>query len=67
MRVDSIARKTVVYVGAYLNGSFIPTGTGFFVGVRYRDNDFNFFITADHVLDLIEGDKVFIYLICGLA
>jgi hypothetical protein len=60
MRIDPTAPRSVVYVGAYINGSFLPTGTGFLAGIRYRDRDFFFLVTADHVLDLVSGDNVYV-------
>lgn len=60
MRIDPTTSRSVAYVGAYINRSFLPTGTGFLAGVRYRDRDFFFLVTADHVLDLVEGDSVYV-------
>ena len=34
-----------------MSGSFLPFGTGFFVGVKQDDWDFLYLVTARHVLD----------------
>lgn len=57
---DAEARETVVYVGLEANGSFAPRGTGFVVGVKHNDFNFNFIVTADHVLDLVPGDHFWV-------
>jgi hypothetical protein len=54
--------ETVVFVGVEANGSFGPVGTGFLVQTRHRGFDFTFMVTADHVLDLVRGDFVWIRL-----
>jgi len=49
-----------VFVGRETYGKFLPLGTGFFVGVRHKGYDFHFLVTADHVLDLIEGPSLWL-------
>ena len=66
VRVNERIRKAVVFVGAEPNG-FIPVGTGFLATVKYPDElhgpqKLNFMVTADHVLDLVQGDEVSIRL-----
>jgi hypothetical protein len=58
VRVDEEARRTVVFIGHETSGSFLPVGTGFLAGVRYKSTDFVFVVTADHVIDLIPEDTI---------
>jgi hypothetical protein len=60
MRVHPSTWRSVVYVGLNARGSFLPLGTGFVAGVPYRDHNFFFFVTADHVVDLVAGDTIYI-------
>ena len=58
MRVTSIAQQTVVFIGSETSGSFGPVGTGFLAKVRRKGHDFNFVVTAEHILDLVQGDEI---------
>jgi hypothetical protein len=60
MRVDSDALKTVVFIGAEARGVFVPVGTGFIARYPYSNWSFFFVATANHVLDLIDGDFVYV-------
>jgi hypothetical protein len=60
MRVHPSTWRSVVYVGLNARGSFLPVGTGFCTGTRYRDHAFFNFVTADHVVDLVSGDTIYI-------
>jgi hypothetical protein len=60
MRVHPSTWRSVVYVGLNAQGSFLPVGTGFCTCVRYRDHSFFNFVTADHVVDLVSGDTIYI-------
>jgi hypothetical protein len=60
LRVHPSTWRSVVYVGLQAHGNFTPIGTGFCAGVEHRGNRFFFFITADHVVDMISGDTVYI-------
>jgi len=60
LRVHPSTRRSVVYVGLQTGDSFLPVGTGFVAATDYREHRFFFFVTADHVVDLISGDTVFI-------
>ena len=60
MRVHPSTWRSVVYVGLNARGSFLPLGTGFCTGTRYRDHAFFNFVTADHVVDLVSGDTIYI-------
>lgn len=61
VRVHSAIPKTVVFVGVETNGRFHPVGTGF-IGTypAYDGHLFYFLITADHVVEMINGDSVWI-------
>jgi len=60
VRVHEATRRAVVYVGSTVDGSFNPVGTGFAAGVKYRDTSFFFFVTADHVVDLVQGQDIYV-------
>ena len=54
--------KATVFVGVELGGRFLPVGTGFLVGVERRGFRFSFMVTADHVVDMIKGDDIWVRL-----
>jgi hypothetical protein len=56
VRVAPEVPKTVVFIGTEAGGSFGPRGTGFLFCIRYQEFEYDFLATADHVLDLIDGD-----------
>lgn len=61
VRVHSDIPKTVVFIGVERDGRFLPVGTGF-IGTypAYEDQSFYFLITADHVVEMIVGDSMWI-------
>jgi hypothetical protein len=62
VRIDPLTRHTVGFVGLEANGSFLPVGTGFVIVVRRNGFDFNFLATADHVVDLVDGNSIWLRL-----
>lgn len=52
--------KCVVFVGVETNGRFTPVGTGFLLAIRHRDYAFYFLATADHVVEMIAGDAIWV-------
>jgi hypothetical protein len=59
VRVDSHIPKTVVFVGLEVGNRFQPRGTGFIGQFVHKDDyHFPFLVTADHVLNLVPGDYV---------
>ena len=61
MRVENRVLKNVAFVGIETNGSFTPLGTGFLVRVCINDDiGSNYLVTADHVVEMIRGDTVFV-------
>jgi hypothetical protein len=60
VRVHQSTWRSVVYVGSNVRGTFLPVGTGFCAGVNYREHAFFFFVTADHVLELVKSDTIYI-------
>jgi hypothetical protein len=52
--------KATVFVGIETNGRFIPTGTGFLIGIDYRNYKWIFLATADHVVKDIRGDYIWV-------
>lgn len=60
MRVEDRVLKNVVFVGIETNGIFTPLGTGFLVCVAAGDLSSNYLVTADHVVDLISEDAIFV-------
>jgi hypothetical protein len=58
MRLDDWVKRTVVFVGLETAGRFIPFGTAFIVGVKRNPGQFNFLVTAKHVVDQISGDSI---------
>jgi len=61
MRVHSDIPKTVVFVGVEVEDRFFPVGTGF-IGTlpAFDGHKFYFLVTCDHVVDMINGDFVWI-------
>ena len=60
MRFPADVVKATVFVGLEANGRFIPRGSGFFATVPYQGYFFPFVVTADHVVELIQGDFIWI-------
>jgi hypothetical protein len=61
VRVHSDVPKTVVFVGVEVDGRFFPVGTGFIATLpAYDGHLFYFLVTADHVVQMINGDAVWI-------
>ena len=60
VRVHESTWRSVVYIGLQAQGSFLPLGTGFCVGTPYRDHHFFNIVTADHVVDLVSGDTIYV-------
>src|SRR5271170_8053223 len=60
LRVHPSTKRAVVYVGLQTGDSFLPVGTGFVASATHKEHRFFFFVTADHVVDLVSGDTVFI-------
>lgn len=62
MRVHGELLKATVFIGTEAGGRFLPVGTGFLVGFQKNGFDFNFCVTAHHVVEMIRGDTVSIRL-----
>ena len=60
VRFPSDVIKATVFVGVEANGRFTPVGSGFFVTVSHQEHSFPFVVTADHVVDLVDGDAIWI-------
>ena len=60
MRVSDRVRKCVVFIGKMDHGPFVPYGTGFLV---MRETDgwiFRYVVTARHVIQKINSDRIYI-------
>src|SRR3954453_18823905 len=60
MRVEDNDIRTVVFVGVEFNGTFTPLGTGFLVAFKEGDLSAVYLVTANHVVDQISGEYVFV-------
>ena len=63
MRITDGVEKTIVFIGrsAPNGGPFIPYGTGFLVAFPHDEVMYQNIVTAQHVIDLIEGtDEILI-------
>lgn len=60
VRVDPDALKTVVFLGALNNGIFTPLGTGFIGAIRHGAANGPILITANHVLDDLQGPDIWV-------
>lgn len=65
MRVPPEIIKATVFVGIETNDRFIPVGTGFLVAIArnsptFGDAHFVFVATADHVIDMIRGNFIWV-------
>lgn len=58
MRLDDWIKRTVVFVGLKTSVGFLPFGTAFIIGVKGAVANFNFIVTARHVVDQISGDTI---------
>lgn len=59
------ALKCVVFIGKVndpdgFSPTFAPYGTGFLFSVFYEDIRFDYIVTCHHIINLIEGDKVWV-------
>jgi len=62
MQIDDTIRKNVVFIGIESDGQFTPLGTGSLGGIRVDGTDFLFLVTANHVVDSIAGEEIFVRL-----
>ena len=58
VRVHDELPKTIVFIGMEAGGRFLPVGTGFLAAFKKKGFDFNFVVTANHVIEMIKGDTV---------
>lgn len=58
MRVFNELLECVVFIGTEKHGPFSPVGTGFLTGYERDEYIYFFLVTANHVVDLVAGDKI---------
>jgi hypothetical protein len=59
VRINEEIRRCVVFVGIEARGNFVPTGTGFLIGIPDIKNDVTYhaLVTAAHVLEQMYEDE----------